>query len=110
LHEILNGNKIILELFAVKKFKIPSKLNEIQKISDPEKRFHKLLDLAKTMDIAVDNIEGKQEDLLDESTAIKEIRMAHKEFVSNFSAAVGFALILLSGIWSVVRSFSQTNP
>ena len=94
----------------MKKFKIPSKLNGIEKISDPEKRFQKLLDLAKIMGVALENIEEKQEDLLDESTAIKEIRKAHKEFVSNFSAAVGFALIILSGIWSVVRSFSQTNP
>ena len=94
----------------MKKFKIPSKLNEIQRISDPEKRFQKLLDLAKIMDIDLDNMEGKQEDLLDESMAIKEIRKSHKEFVSNFSAAVGFALILLSGIWSVVRSFSPPVP
>jgi len=105
-----NSNKIILESSAVKKFKIPSKLNEVQKISDPEKRFQKLLDLAKIMDIALDNIEEKQEDLMDESTVTKEIRKAHKEFVSNFSAAVGFVLILLSGIWSVVRSFTQTTP
>lgn len=94
----------------MKKFKILSKLNEIQKISDPEKRFQELLDLAKIMDITFDDIEEKKEELLDEPTAIKEIRKAHKEFVSNFSAAVGFALILLSGIWSVVRSFSPPTP
>jgi cytoskeletal protein RodZ len=94
----------------VKKFKIPSKLNEIQKISDPEVRFQELLDLAKIMDIALDNMDEEQEDLMDESTVTKEVRKAHKEFVSNFSAAVGFALILLSGIWSVVRSFSPPAP
>jgi hypothetical protein len=94
----------------VKKFKIPSKLNEIEKISDPKKRFQKLLDLAKIMGVTLENIEEKQEDLLDESTAIKEIRKAHKEFVSNFFAVVGFIMILLSGISAVVRSFSQTNP
>jgi len=94
----------------VKKFKIPSKLNKIQKISDPEDRFQELLDLAKTMDIALDNKEENQEELLDEPATIKEIRKAHKEFVSNFFAIIGFILILLSGISSVVRSFSQTTP
>jgi hypothetical protein len=94
----------------MKKFKIPSKLNEIEKISDPEKRFQKLLDLAKIMDITLDNIDGKEEGLLDEPMAVKEIRKTHKEFVSNFFAVVGFIMILLSGISAVVRSFSQTNP
>lgn len=94
----------------MKKFKIPSKLSEIQKISDPEKRFQRLLGLAKGMDIALDSEEGEQESLLDESEVIKEIRKAHKEFVSNFFAIVGFIMILLSGISAVVRSFSQTNP
>lgn len=94
----------------MKKFKIPSKLNEIDTVADPEKRFQKLLELAQTMDIDLDGIERNEENVLDEATAIKEIRKAHKEFVSNFSAAVGFILILLSGIWSVVRSFSPPAP
>jgi hypothetical protein len=94
----------------MKKFKIPFKLNEIQKISDPEKRFQELMNLAKTMDVVLYIIEEKQEGLLGETMVIKEIRKAHKEFVSNFFAVVGFIMILLSGISAVVRSFSQTNP
>ncbi len=94
----------------MKKFKIPSKLNEIQKVSDPEKRFQELLGLAKVMDIPLDDIEDGQEGLLNESVVIREIRKAHKEFVSNFFAIVGFIMILLSGVSAVIRSFTQTNP
>ncbi len=94
----------------MKKFKIPSRLNEIYKISDPEKRLQSLLGLAEIMNINLDDIKQSEDDLLDESTVIKEIRKAHKEFVSNFSATIGFVLILLSGIWSVVRSFSPPDP
>jgi hypothetical protein len=90
----------------VKKFKIPSKLNEIQKISDPDHRLQKLLALVQTMDISFEDKENNSKGSRDESVIIKELRKAHKEFVSSFFAAIGFVLILLSGISAVVRSFN----
>ncbi len=90
----------------MKKFKIPSKLNEIQKISDPDRRLQKILALADIMGISLEEKENNSKNSRDESVIIKEIRKAHKEFVSNFFAAIGFVLILLSGISAVVRSFN----
>ena len=92
--------------FAINKFKILSNLNEIQKISDYTLRQEKLLDLAQTLKLGIECKTLNSEDLFDESEIIKKLKKAHKDFVSNFFAAIGFILILLSGVFAILRSFN----
>ena len=91
----------------MKKFQIPSKLNKIGKISDPEKSFQKLLDLARTMNINLDSVVRDENGFLEKAEVIKKIRSAYKEFISKFFAVVGFIMISLSGISAIIRSFSS---
>ena len=87
------------------KFKIPSKLREIQKVSDPEERFRMLRVLSQNMSISFGGGEESLNEITDEVAMIREIRKAHKEFISSICMAVGLAMILLSGISAVIRSF-----
>ena len=65
----------------MKKFQIPSKLNKIGKISDPEKSFQKLLDLARTMNINLDSVVRDENGFL-EKAAILDFAMGFISFES----------------------------
>ena len=92
-------------LRTVKKFNIPSKLRKIQKVSNPDERFRMLKILSQDMNISLGGGEENLKETTDETKMIREIRQAHKEFVSSICMAVGLAMILLSGVSAVIRSF-----